>query len=314
MIIPHVPAIAGGFIVLVTLIYAIARWRNAPAAFKAIVWIAAANLVAGALVGFWTARSLDRSTDTDASRRVTVSGGESTVPSVGVAPTVVAPGSTPTAASSTHVSAAGPPSGILASYVGPALRWSGLNVTVPNGSESWDSVHKGCQLGNYRPTSALCRAARLAAGGGWSGTSSIPFRDIAEFCSAGYLEQARALCWWAQHGRLTSGALSTVAERVPGKDAGGIPEADVAEELAGWALSSGPHDTIVHWPDVKSSCIRGTYPLASPLCQADAIRESGGHSSARVAYPIVASFCDVGLIRYSSEVCRAAYRSVGIGE
>ncbi len=236
------------------------------------------------------------------------------MPSAGGAPTVVAPGSTPTAASSTHVSAEGPPDGILASYVGPALRWSGLNVMAPNGLESWDNVDKGCQLGNYEPTLALCRAAKLAAGG-WSGMGSIPFGDIAEFCTAGYLKGARALCWWAQHGGPAPDALSEVDDRAPGKDSGGIPEADGAEGLAGdWALLSGPHDKIVYWRDVKSSCARGAYPLASPLCQADSIHESEDHSSARVAYPIVASFCDVGLIRNSAEVCRAAYRSVGIRE
>jgi hypothetical protein len=121
VIIWHVPAITAGFIVFVTLIYAIARWRKAPAAFKAIVWVAAANLAAGALIGFWTARVLDRSTDTDAGRRVTVSGDASTAPPVGGASTAIAPRGAPTISGGAPLSPSERGTPILSAYVGQAL-------------------------------------------------------------------------------------------------------------------------------------------------------------------------------------------------
>jgi hypothetical protein len=64
--------------------------------------------------------------------------------------------------------------------------------------KAWPLVDQGCRLGNYESKSALCRAAALAVRG-WSDTHLISFDEIAEFCDAGYLEAALALCFAAHH-------------------------------------------------------------------------------------------------------------------
>ena len=209
--------VSAGAIIFVVGLYIVLRWRKAPTAFRAMSYVAVASFAAGVLLGLSSMQMLGAWMRSGTGESASTPAIRTGAPAPSPALRVPAREGTLAAARSTHVGAAGPASGILASYVGPALRWSDLNVKGPNGWESWDNVDKGCQLGNYTPTSALCRAARLAAGG-WSDASSIPFRDIAKFCAAGYLEKARALCWWSQHGRLVPHALSTVTERVPGED------------------------------------------------------------------------------------------------
>jgi hypothetical protein len=169
--------------------------------------------------------------------------------------------------------------------------------------EAWPQVDQGCRLGNYESTSALCRAATLAVHG-WGDARAIPFDEVVEFCDADYLEETLALCLTARH------PVGHAAERISTGEAGGIPESDVVQEwrLHSFLLVQGPDTSYKTWTEIKALCARGTYAPASPVCGAEAIEERRPHSSARVSYPDVASFCDVKLINSGTEICRAAYR------
>lgn len=162
--------------------------------------------------------------------------------------------------------------------------------------KAWPQVDQGCRLGNYESKSALCRAAALAARG-WGDTHAIPLEEVAEFCDAGYLEAALALCFAAHH-------------RIPGGDVDGIPGSDVVEGLRSHILlaARGPDGSWQTWTSVATPCTRGVYASASPICIAEALV---GHAApARVLCAEVATFCDVKLMDRDSEVCRAAYRFV----
>jgi len=114
-------------------------------------------------------------------------------------------------------------SGILASYVGQALAQGYAKNTSAGGTEAWPQVDQGCRLGNYEPTSALCRAATLAVHG-WSDARAIPFDEVVEFCDADYLEEGLALCLTARH------PMDHTAERISSSGVEGIPESDVDQE------------------------------------------------------------------------------------
>jgi|GEM_PF-6965213 len=78
--------------------------------------------------------------------------------------------------------------------------------------------------------------------------------------------------------------------------------------LHSFLLVRGPYSSYKLWPEIKALCARGIYASVSPVCAAEAIEERGSHSSERVSYSDVASFCDVKLINSGTEICRAAYR------
>jgi len=210
---------------------------------------------------------------------------------------------TPADSGTTPIVAPDRSSAILASYVGQALAQGYAKNTSAGSTEAWPEVDQGCRLGNYEPTSALCRAAMLAVHG-WGDARAIPFDEVVEFCDADYLGETLALCLTARH------PSGHTAERISSRGAEGIPESDVVQEwrLHSFLLVRGPDSSYKTWTDLKALCARGIYAPASPVCAAEAIEERGPHSSARVSYSDVASFCDVKLINGGTEICRAAYR------
>jgi hypothetical protein len=89
----------------------------------------------------------------------------------------------------------------------------------------------------------------------------------------------------------------------------GMPESDIAKELAGGYLGPrGPDGHWESWAGVASSCAREVYAPTSPACEAAEMREHGPDAAGSVTYEETASLCDVGLVSRDSEVCRAAYR------
>ena len=199
-------------------------------------------------------------------------------------------------------------SSILASYIGQALAQGYATGATTGRVENWPQVDQGCRLGNYGRTSALCRAAELAVHG-WGDTRAVPLDEVAEFCSAKYLDDTFALCLATTRGAGRPADSGSV-ERIAGADAGGIPEADVVDGLQ-WRFTLaayGPDGKWEAWNQISSLCTRGVYASQSPVCEAAAIKQHGGHEGARVPYLEVASFCDVTLMKGGTEVCRAAYR------
>jgi hypothetical protein len=303
----YLPGIAAGFIVLVTLIYAVARWRKAPTAFKAIIWVAAANLVAGLLIGVWSLRAVDRWTGTDASRPVKVPGADSTAASAAALPASTAPAGAPTISGTAPLPPSERTAPILNAYIGQALaqRWPiGKELA---GGEVWPQVDQGCRLGSHQPASTLCKAAALELHG-WGDTRAASLEEVASFCDAGYLEKKLHLCRTA-YGSSDRGASSTMPEpsSVGAAPGTGIPESDVTQELAKYHTTWGPSGNVESFEEVIRNCTSGVYAPTSPVCEAADLMERRGGGSGRVGYVEVASFCDVRLVRESSEVCRAAY-------
>ncbi len=307
MTIWHFAGIAAGFIVFATLVYAIARWRKAPTAFKAIIWVAAANLVAGLLIGVWTVRMLDRWTGAHVSEPVKASRGASTAPSAAGAPPAVAPAGAPTISGGAPLSASERAAPILSAYVGQALAQRWAKGEELSSLEAWPQVDQGCHLGNYQPASALCKAAALAVHG-WGDTRAVSREELASFCDEGYLEKELYLCRTAygSSGRPVSSTVPRPSSVGRAVDTG-VPESDVAQELAKEFMRYGPSGEYESWGDVVSNCARGHYAPASPICEAAHVKERGSGAMGRIKYGEVASFCDVRLVSQSSEVCRAAY-------
>lgn len=283
-------AIAAGFIVFMTLIYAIARWWKAPAAFKAIVWVGAANLAAGALIGFWTVRVFD-----------------SHAPSVAGAPSAIFPGGVPSGSSGVPPSPSKRAVPILNAYVGQALAQGWAKDPGLSSMERWPQVDEGCRLCNYQRASPLCKAAALAVHG-WDDTQAVSREELANFCDEGYLEKLLYLCRTAY--KPSERPVSSTGPRPSsvGRSVDtGVPESDVAQELAKGFLRYGPRGEFVSWRDVLANCASGLYAPASPICEAAHVEEKGTRATVYIAYGEVASFCDLELIYRESEVCRAAY-------
>lgn len=290
-----------------TLIYAIVRWRKAPAAFRAIVWIAAANLVAGALIGFWTAHLLGAWSASDASRSVRTPGGERTLPSSAGTPTAVAPRGTPTISGRGRPSSSVHTAAIVSAYVGQALAQRWAKGPELSSLETWPQVAEGCRLGNYQSASTICKAATLATAA-WGDTQAISNEEVASFCDAGYLEKELHLCRAAYiSGDRPASSAAPKSSSTGLAEGTGIPESDVAQELAKSFLLYGPTAQAENWKDMLSSCASGLYATRSPMCEAANVRARGLRAAGYIEYGEVASFCDVKLISRESEVCRAAY-------
>jgi hypothetical protein len=304
----HYLLISGAVIVFAILLYLILRWRKAPRAFKVMNLVSAASLAAGVLLGIWGMHMIDIWMNTGARGMESTPSTGSSASATSSSPGTPTPEVTPIGTGTTPILAPDHVGTILASYVGQALSRGYAKITSTGGTEAWPQVDQGCRLGNYEPTSALCRAAALAAQG-WGDTRSIPFDEVVEFCDADYLADALALCVTARH-LVGPAADSMATERIPSVDVKGIPESDVAEAL-GTSLfggTVGPDGKYNSWRNVVDLCERGTYASISPVCEAAAVRERSPHDSARLSYSEVASFCDVKLITAETEVCRAAYR------
>lgn len=308
----HLLIILATAVVLAVALYVPLRWAKAPRVLKAMGFVATASLVAGVLVGFWSMHMLDTWKGSEVREAESTPAIRSDAPAASHASRVPVPAATPVVAGATPAAAPTAASGILASYIGQALAHGYVKNAAAGGVERWPKAFQGCRLGNYEATSAFCRAAALAVRG-WGDTATITVTEIAEFCDAGYLDSAPALCWEAQHDSVDRRAGSAVAERASGGDVSGVPKADIAEELQGiWWPGDGPEGTPLAWSALEAPCATGAYAAASPMCEAEEIHEGKPDAIAPVPYSVVASFCDVGTIHRSSEVCRAAYRSLGV--
>lgn len=306
----HLVIITAAAILFAILLYVAWRWRKAPKVFKAMHFVMAASLAAGVLLGFWSLHMLDTRIGSAAGEAKSTAGAGAGARGATPKPRGAAPAVSPARSKAARATPAPAGGGIPASYVAQALLETDSSLVGPVGSGGWPKVSEGCQLGNYTRGSRLCRAARLAVQG-WGDKRLAAFAEVTEFCKAGYLPDSPALCWEAQHGRAEYPAGSTAAGRTPGGGANGIPEADVAKELRYVPNDlSGPGGDLEDWSEVKSPCARGTFAVASPICRAAAIHYGKHNAAARVPYPVVASFCDVGMLAHVSEVCRAAYRCV----
>lgn len=343
----HFVIIPAGAILVAVLLYVALRWRKAPKVFKAMYFVMIASLVAGGLAGVWGVKMLDTWTGSAATGAASTPGVRAGAPGatpkprvaapavspalrVGAratspAPRVAVPRATSSAARATPTAAPGTGGGIPVSYVAQALIGSTGMGMLPGGLMGWDDVDRDCHLGYFQATSAACRAAALAMRG-WGDTGSVPSREVVEFCKAGYLGNAFALCWWAEHGGFPSHVVSLAPMAPPRR---GIPEGDLRHLLRdnnhvgaldnapalmrkskpryAWQAPPPPE---TFWGDVKSSCAKGTFARASPLCAVEALNERKHDPAARVPYAVVASFCDLRLLRGAGEVCRAAYRCV----
>lgn len=296
-------------IVFAVLLYLVTRWRKARRVFRVMGVVAIANLAAGLLLGLWSMRMLDTRMRTRVENSEGAPGSSASVSPPSPASRALVSGVTPGASDAKLEIASGRISTVLGSYVGQALAQRYAFNAAGGTMETWPQADQGCRLGNYEPTSVLCRAATLAVHGLGS-TQAIPFYEVAEFCNAGYLEETLALCLTARHG-VGHAADSTDTERVPSGIVNSVPGSDVTKRLRSRVLvARGPNGSWSTWMTVPALCAQGIYAPASPVCEAATIKKHGAHGHERVSYSEVASFCDVKILNDGWEICRAAYRFV----
>ncbi len=160
-----------------TFAYVAIRWRKAPAAFKAMNYVAIASLVAGVVIGASVMRALFGPTSLREHRA-----------------------SEPGEGGDDASGASGTSAGVPASDVASELYFYAIKHL--RGSESerakridWLSVAEDCRLGLADSHSLRCKAASIGAEFPYSESSgSIPYDEVMQFCGADFLDKASKVC------------------------------------------------------------------------------------------------------------------------
>jgi len=158
--------------------YTTIRWRRAPAAFKAMNYVALVSLLVGMVIGALATRAL-------------VGPGSLERPHNGSEP----------APSATGPSAEGEPTvGIPVEDVSEALTEQQIKHLKDPKWEQWSSVAQDCRLGLTDPHSLRCEAAFIrddphGIEGEWKEHSDlVPYGVVIQFCDAGWAERDSKVC------------------------------------------------------------------------------------------------------------------------
>jgi hypothetical protein len=158
--------------------YTTVRWRRAPAAFRAMNYVAVFSLIAGIAIGSLATRALFGPAS---SEREPAAG-----PPAGTAPGSSA-GSEPNA-------------GITTKDVAAALSEQWFKHLNDPKWQSWGSIAQDCRLGLADSHTLRCEAARIEQDpddyqGDWKGHHDlVPYGVVMQFCDAGFADKDSKVC------------------------------------------------------------------------------------------------------------------------
>jgi len=179
--------------------YAAIRWRPAPAAFRAMNWVAGVSFSAGVALGIagfqlFALQSPGGEASHEAAR--------SAVPGT-TAPD--AKGCIPAPAAKASIAPTGPAMsaevrcGIpVAEVKDAAVSWVPNECRGAGFLASWSDYDELCRLGHADSRSLCCRAAHLIVLGRFEVTPAS-YEEVASFCVAGFLQKESGTCRVAQH-------------------------------------------------------------------------------------------------------------------